>query len=374
MKKVLYVTTVSETLNAFLIPHIEMLVNEGYNVDIACNITRPIEEKLSKLVGNIHIVPFQRNPFQRDNLRAYKELKSIIKNERYDIVHTHTPVASFITRLACKGLKDTKVFYTAHGFHFYKGAPFKNWILYYTLEEWYSKYTDVLITINEEDYNLAISKKFKAKKIYKVNGVGIDLKKFTPQTDEKKLQLRSEYGFKDDDFILIYVAEMNSNKRQSFLIKVVENLKDKIPNLKLLLVGNGKLLEDYKYLAKEMNLENYVQFLGYRTDVPNLMLISDIAVSSSLREGLPVNVMEAMATGLPLIVTDCRGNRDLVKDGVNGFVVGKDDMETFASAIKNLYESKDLRNRFGKNSLELVKEYSLDKVLDEIKKIYSENF
>ena len=370
MRKILYVTTISNTLNAFLIPHIEMLVNMGYEVDIACKLLMPLNDKFESLVTNIYEISFEREPLNRKNIIAYKQIKVIIERGGYDIVHTHTPVASFLTRLACRKNKSVKVIYTAHGFHFYKGAPIVNWILYYPIEKWLSRYTDILITINNEDFERA-KRKFKTKKVEYIQGVGIDLNKFKPQLIEKKKELRKKYGYSDTDFILIYVAEMSYRKHQDLLINVVNILKTKIPVLKLLLVGTGELLDKYMVQAKRLKLEQHINFLGYRNDIPNLVSIADVSVSSSRQEGLPVNVMEAMATGLPLVVTNCRGNRDLVKDGENGYVVEIDDVYGFAKAVEKLYNSEELRKSFSKKSLEIIKQYSLDKVKEDMSKIYN---
>ncbi|MDO6355735.1 glycosyltransferase family 4 protein [Caloramator sp. CAR-1] len=374
MKKVLIVATVVKThIMQFHIPHMKWLKENNYEVHVcARNDYENKSECVIPYCDCYYDIPFERNPFDIKNITAYKHLKKIIGINNYDIIHCHTPVGGVLSRLAARSArkKGTKVIYTAHGFHFYKGAPIKNWILYYPIEKWLSRYTNVLITINDEDYNCAISKGFKAKKIYKVNGVGIDLKKFGPQTQGEKKELRKHYGYKDEDFILINVAELNSNKNQVLLINAINKLKDKIPNIKLLLVGTGPLKEQYEELVKKLNLENYVVFLGYRRDVPELMALSDIAVSASKREGLPVNVMEAMATGLPLVVTDCRGNRDLVINKENGYVVGIDDVKKFADSVEELYKSEELRKKYSQRSLEFIKHYSLQKVVDEMKKIY----
>ncbi|MED3662283.1 glycosyltransferase [Ureibacillus terrenus] len=268
-----------------------------------------------------------------------------------------------------KKINDVKVFYTAHGFHFYKGAPIQNWLIYYPIEKWLSKYTDCLITINNEDYKIA-KEKFKSKHVEMVNGVGIDTSKFIPQTLEKKIQLRKEYGFSEKDFILIFVGELNHNKHQDLLINVVRELKDKIPNIKLLLVGKGDMYEKYKKFASDLGLKKYVKFLGYRKDVPNLMLISDIAVSSSRREGLPVNILEAMATGLPLVVTNCRGNKDLVKKGENGFLHKPNDVENFGKSIYKLYKYTELRDKFSNNNLKRIEKYTIESILREMRRIY----
>ncbi|MHA7744962.1 glycosyltransferase family 4 protein [Priestia aryabhattai] len=370
--KVLYVTTISGTINAFLVPHIQALLDQGHNVDIACNITSPIKEQLLERGCKIFKIEFQRSPLTKKNYMAYKKLKKLIQEGEYDLVHTHTPVASLLTRLACRNMSNIKVLYTAHGFHFFKGAPLKNFLIYHTMERISAKYTDAIITINQEDYDLA--NKFKLKKpnsVYQTHGVGIDLNKFSSKDINEKVNLRKKYGYKGNDFILFYAAEMNSNKHQDLLINAVHLLKNKIANIKLLLAGNGPLKEKYEEQAERLGLQENVQFLGFREDISQLLSISDIAVASSRREGLPVNVMEAMATGLPLVVTNCRGQRDLVNNEKNGFVVGIDDYEDFANSIEKLYKSEELRQLYGKNSIEKVNLYSLDNVLEELKYIYS---
>ncbi|EOD00103.1 glycosyltransferase family 4 protein [Caldisalinibacter kiritimatiensis] len=367
MKKVLFTATVDSHILNFHVPYLKWFKEKGYEVHVASNGNSSIP-----FVDIKHNILFERSPFRLVNLKAYKQLKKIIDNNNYKLIHCHTPMGSVLTRLAAKKArkKETKVIYTAHGFHFFKRAPIVNWLLYYPVEKWLSKYTDCLITINDEDYECAIRKKFKAGFIKKVNGVGIDLNKFKFQTSEKRKELRKQYGYSEMDFILIFVAELNHNKHQDMLINVVNVLKNKIPNIKLLLVGEGNLMEQYMYQVKELDLENNIKLLGYRKDVPNLMAISDVAVSASRREGLPVNVMEAMATGLPLVVTDCRGNRDLVKNGENGYVVGIDDVDGFANAVDELYRLHKVRVKYGLNSVELVKKCSLDNVIIKMEQIY----
>ena len=366
MKKVLFTATVENHLYSFHTPYLKWFKEEGYEVHTACNgdgSSLPVDKHFN--------IPFQRSPLKLENLTAYKKLKAIMNEENYEIIHCHTPVGGVLSRLAAKKArkKGTRVFYTAHGFHFFKGAPVINWLLYYPIERFLARYTDVLITINEEDYQNA--QRFKAKRIEYVNGVGVNLEKFQPQTEELKSRLRKEYGYSDEDFILIYAGELNYNKNQGFLINTVELLKSRIPNIKLLLAGRGELSEEYNKAVNKLGLNDYVEFLGFRKDIPKLMLLSDIAVSASKREGLPVNVMEAMATGLPLVVTNCRGNRDLVVDGHNGYVVELDDVDGFAKAILEIHNSKELSQTMAKDSLQLVEKYSLVNVMQEMRQVYN---
>ncbi len=347
-------------------------MNQGHKVDVAANASNCINTDLIKLGCEIHHINFSRSPFCKNNYRAYKQIKRLILEKGYELIHVHTPIASFLTRLACRKIPNLKVIYTVHGFHFLKGAPLKNWLIYYPVERLSARWTDSLITMNEEDYKIA--QKFKIRKggfINKVNGVGINLEKFQPQTKENKYSMRYKYGYKIEDFILFYAAELNYNKHQDLLINVVSTLKNRIPNIKLLLAGSGPSLGQYKNMVKQLDLVDNVEFLGFRNDIPNLLMLSDIVVASSRREGLPVNVMEAMATGLPVVATDVRGHSDLVKDGENGYLVRLDDIKGFAKAIENLYKDEKLRNKFGKNGIEMVKKYSLNNVLKEMNQIYS---
>lgn len=369
--KILYVTTISNTVNSFLIPHIRMLIEEGHNVDLAFNIIEEVHSDLIELGCIVHNIEFQRDPLNKKNFLAYKKIKKLIQTERYDLVHTHTPVASALVRSACINLKKVKIIYTAHGFHFFQGASLINKIIYSSVEKILSRWTDTLITMNEEDFKNAKKMKLRRKSsAYYINGVGIDLRKFKPQNDYNKSKLRAEYGYKESDLILIYVAELSYRKNQELLIDAISMLKNKVPNIKLLLVGRGPLKEKYKEQVNKLGLEGIVEFLGFRTDISNLMIISDLAVSSSRQEGLPVNIMEAMATGLPLVVTNSRGNRDLVKHGENGFVVENNNAIQLSEAIEKVLMSDEIKRAFRSSSLKRVQIYTIERIIEEMREIY----
>ena len=367
MDKILFVATIDQHIRHFHYSFLEWFKNNGYEVHVASN----GEEELLH-VDKKHNIPFERSPFKTNNIKAYKQLKKLIEANDYKLVHCHTPMGGAIARLASISARKRglKVLYTAHGFHFYKGAPKKNWLIYYPVEKLLSRFTDVLITINEEDYELANKKKFKAHKVELVHGVGIDLKKFQPQTDQIKVDLRKKHGYRDEDFILIYVGELSYRKHQDTLIRMVEALKEDIPNLKLLLVGKGDYYNEYSSLIDSLGLNNFVHLLGYRRDVPELMLLSDIAVSSSRQEGLPVNVMEAMAVGLPLVVSDCRGNRDLVKHNENGYLFDMNNFKEASELVIDLYHSKAKTMKFGTNNINSIDELSETNILNVMKDIY----
>lgn len=332
-KKVLFTATVDSHILHFHLPYLKMFKDEGYEVHVATNGQEEIPYCDKK-----HIISFERSPFKLNNLKAIKDLKKIINEEKFDIIHCHTPMGSVVTRLAARKSRKngTRVIYTAHGFHFYKGAPKINWLLFYPIEKWLSRYTDTLITINEEDYNLA-KKKFHSKQIELVHGVGVDPEKFNfEMSEEEKDKLRKEIGIDKDDFVMIYPAELSKRKNQGMLLRCTAELVKENKKIKLLLPGLDSMNGMYQQMAKELDIEENVKFLGYRTDIPKLLKISNLAVSTARQEGLPVNIMEAMVCGLPAVVTNCRGNRDLVQDGVNGYVVEIDDDKAMIENIKSM--------------------------------------
>ncbi len=369
MKKVLFTATVDSHILQFHLPYLKWFKEQGYEVHVATN----GDEKIPYCDVK-HKITFERSPMKINNIKAIFKLKKIIEKEKFQIIHTHTPMGSVVTRLAAKKARKkykTRVIYTAHGFHFFKGAPLINWIVFYPIEKYLSKYTDCLITINEEDYNLAKAK-FKAKKIELVNGVGVDENRFDfKMSDEEKHELRQSLGLKDDDFVIIYVAELINRKNHYMILNTMNKIHNN-QNIKLLLVGNGDLKEEYTKYIKENKLEKNVRMLGYRKDVPQLMKISNIAISTSKQEGLPVNVMEAMISELPDIVTNCRGNRDLIKNGKNGYVIEQDDESTLYKRIMDLYKNKDLRDKMGYQSKKMIESFELERVIKELTDIYNE--
>lgn len=319
-------------------------------------------------------IPIQRSPFRLQNFEAYKKLSSIINNNKYSIIHCHTPMGGVLARLAAKKARKqgTKVIYTAHGFHFCKGAPLINWLAYYPIERGLASYTDCLITINSEDYNLAVKHRFKAKCIEHVHGIGVDIEQFKLVEDEYKQDLKIKFGYKPDDFLMFYAAEFNKNKNQQFLIQSLALLKNEVPNAKLLLAGNGPLMDECKQLAVHLGVAEMVHFIGYRTDIASLLSMCDLAVASSLREGLPVNIMEAMACGLPVVATDNRGHRELIIDTTNGYLVTPGEVELFASRILECIHSRTLREKIKIENVNRVKKYSVDEVGTELNNIYTQ--
>ena len=365
MKKVLFTATVDSHILHFHIPYLKLFKENGYEVHVATN----GDEKIPYCDVK-HKISFERSPFKLNNLKAIKDLKKVINEEQFDIIHCHTPMGSVVTRIAAmKARKNgTRVIYTAHGFHFYKGAPILNWCLFYPVEKWLSAYTDTLITINKEDYELAKKKFKKCKDIQYIPGIGVDENKFNVNMDEsEKRKFKASLGIQETDFVLTCVARLDKNKNQGFLIDVTRELLKKYNNIHLLLVGPDELNGEYQKESEDV--KDNIHFLGFREDIPKILKITNVSLSSSFREGLPVNILEAICAGIPVVATNCRGNRDLITNGENGYLIEINDKENFAKAIESIYLKKD-NLMIEKNKQEASK-YELTSILEKMKKIYN---
>ena len=280
-------------------------------------------------------------------------------------------MGSVVTRIAAKKArnKGTRVIYTAHGFHFYKGAPTINWLLYYPVEKWLSRYTDVLITINREDYERA--KTFKAGKVCYIPGVGVDLKKFAATEEihkEKRRWLCTAFGIPNDATILLSVGEVNKNKNHRIVIEALGQLGRK--DIYYVICGCGPLTDRYKKLSNQLNIGQQVILAGYRMDIADFYKAADIFVFPSFREGLPVSVMEAMASGLPVIATRIRGSSDIIKDKENGILLEPSDVRGFADAIKTVCSDKKMICKMAAENVRCAKGFDLSEVMERYKNIY----
>lgn len=374
MKKILYVATVVKThIMEFHIPYLKMLKEMGFETAVAAknDYENPADCNIP-YCDKYYDIPFVRNPFRLENFRAYKELKKIIDEGEYDIIHCHTPVGAMLTRLAALEArkKGTKVIYTAHGFHFYKGAPLINWLLFYPVERFLAHMTDVLITINKEDYNRA--KTFRAGKIVYVPGVGIDINRFSKyigNCHEKRIEL----GLSEDDFILLSVGELITRKNQLIVLEAMGELKKKgiLNGIRYVICGGGKLGAELQERALALGISDYVHFLGYRNDVSEIYNASDLFVFMSIQEGLPVALMEAMACGLPTICSNIRGNTDLIENGMNGELV-ENTATAVADAIVKLKNNQAIRERYALAAVSKIKHFDLTSVEVEMHNIYTD--
>lgn len=375
MKKVLFVATVVKThIMEFHIPYLKMFKEHGWETAVAArNDYENPEDCVIPYCDTYYNIPFERNPLKPGNWKAYKELKKVIDNGGYDIIHCHTPVGAMLTRLAAKQVRKngTKVFYTAHGFHFYKGASALNWLIYYPVERWLSHYTDVLITINKEDYKRA--KRFKTCKVCYVPGVGIDLEKFNVGYVDKNGK-RKEIGVGSDDFLLLSVGELIPRKNHEVVIRAMAILKQNrgLEHFMYVICGRGAYESELKKLAKKLNVEDHIRFLGYRTDIAEICKCSDLFVFMSHQEGLPVALMEAMACGLPVVCSNIRGNTDLIENNVSG-LIARNLPEEVASSIIWMKDNEKIRSQMASRAMCVIKNFDLVSTKKIMRELYNLN-
>lgn len=375
MKRMLMLASVASMIEQFNMSNIELLQKMGYEVHVACNFEKgstcteekilELKKKLKQLQVRFFQIDFERNVMKlNQDLKAYKQVLKLARKYHYTFIHCHSPIGGVVGRLV--GHKtNTKVIYTAHGFHFYKGAPLLNWIIYYPIEKALSYFTDILITINQEDYQRA-KRKLRAKRVEYVPGIGIDVEKFRNVTVDVPKK-RKEFGISPDDTVLLSVGELNKNKNQKIIIKALAKLHK--PNVKYVLVGQGPLKEYLENLAYELGVGEQVIFLGFRKDVADIYKIADIFVFPSKREGLSVALMEALASGLICIASDIRGNEDLLKD--NTCMFNENSVDSLLECLNNkLYASNASKEKIIYRVYELLKAFDIKEIEKEMTKIY----
>lgn len=372
-KKVLFVATVVKThMMQFHIPYLRMFQEMGWETAVAArnDYEDPADCRIP-YCDTYYDIPFERTPWKSQNWKAYRMLKRIIREGNFDLIHCHTPVGALIARLAALGArkKGTKVIYTAHGFHFFQGAPLVNWLCFYPVEWVLSFVTDVLITINKEDYARA-QKHLHAKRLEYVPGVGIDTGKFRGNRDSRQ-DKRRELGFGDGDFLILTVAEMTRNKNHITILKALSLLREEpeFAHMHYLICGRGEVREELADSARILCIDDHVHFLGYRTDAPELYRCSDLFAFMPFREGLSVALMEAMSCGMPVVCSQIRGNTDLIDDGISG-VFAENTPQAVAKAILELYRDPERRAALGRGAAEKVLEFDDRNVHKRMKEIY----
>lgn len=372
MKKLL-VSSTDLMMVQFLVPHIKSLSTQGYEIDLACSDVggrmNEVKEILGPFTKNIFELSLQRSPLSPRNIKGLKELKTILKNNQYDLIWTNEPVMGVITRLTANKYrkKGTKVIYMAHGFHFFKGAPMLNWMIFYPIERIMAGKTDLIVTVNHEDFKRAKSFYPKKKERVKyVHGIGINTERLTKDR-EKRNSIRKELGLSENDFIILSVGELNDNKNQTTILKALSVSGNR--NIHYILCGKGAKESYLKNLATELGIDDRVHFLGYRKDVVDICSEANVYAMPSFREGLPVSSLEAMYCGLPLITSNIRGLNDVNHDGKNGFLCSPSKYKDFAFYINLLYIDSDIRKKMGEQNKIDVQPYILQNTLKEVKEI-----
>ena len=366
-KKVLFTATVVKThINVFHLPYLKWFKEQGYEVHVAAKNDFVNELCIIPNCDKFYDINFARFPFSKANIEAYKQLKNIIKENNYDVIHCHTPVAGVLTRLAARNCKNTTVIYTAHGFHFFKDAPLLNWLIYYPIERFCARFTDKLITINNEDYERA--KQFKLRnngKVYYVPGVGINIEKIR-NTKVDVQQKKKELGIPENIPVLLSVGELIKRKNHETVLKVLSRLKKH--DFVYLICGRGILADYLQELTKKLGLKDKVKFLGFRKDITKICKTADLFIFPSYQEGLPVALMESMAAGLPAIASNVRGNRDLLS---KENLFEPDNVEVLVELIEKQLDNLE-NNKCSKVEYENLEQYSLQNVLKQMAEIYKD--
>jgi glycosyltransferase involved in cell wall biosynthesis len=373
-KEVLLLASVSSMIEQFNMPNIKLLQSMGYEVHVACNFkvgsTSPsgnaidLVSQLDKMGVIHHQIDFDRNALDipQDDI-CYQQVLSLVETHGFAFVHCQSPVGGAIARLACHKT-NTRVIYTAHGFHFYDRAPFKNWLLYYPIEKRLSHYTDVLITINHEDYQLA-KERFQAKETIYIPGIGIDTNRFKGHEKDGAM-LRDSLNIPKDATVLLSVGELNRNKNHGAMIRALKQIDSDA--LYYLIAGQGPLNDQLQRLINKLELHDHVHLLGFCSDTEALYAAANVFVHPSFREGLPVAVMEAMASGLPVAASRIRGCVDLIQTGKGGELFDPEDVSDIIRTLDSLI-NEDLLT-MGHYNQEKVKEFSLANVMQITELIY----
>lgn len=356
MKKILFTASTYSHINNFHLPYLKRFKELGYEVHVAVGGSKHDIEYADK----VYDIPFQKSIISIENFKLSYKLAKIIKNEKYKLISTHTSLAAFFTRLAVAlSLSKAHVTNTVHGYLFDENFPFiKKYIMLFA-EKIMKLWTDDIIVMNSDDENIARKHKLYKKDLYFIDGMGVDFSRL--QVCEDIYEERKKFNIKSEEMVLVYAAEFSDRKNQKMLIKALEKLPE---NIKLILMGDGQNFEKCKLISKKLDLEERIIFTGYVKNIEYYYSIADICVSASRIEGLPFNIMEAMYMRLPLIVSDIKGNKDLVEDGKNGYTYPYDDIDVFCDKILELYNNKDKRLEFGKKSFYLSQKYSLEKVFE----------
>lgn len=370
MKKVLFVANIHKHFLAFHLPYIQWFKDQGCEIHVAAggdpNVTVPIADRQ-------FTIPIERSPFSCANIRACWELRTIIDREQYCLIHCHTAMGSVVARFAARKARTKgrlKVLYTAHGFHFFKGSPKRYWMIYYPIEKYLSRYTDAIITINQEDYDLVKTNGFHNQETYKIPGIGINTERLIITSPEIRQQLRQEYGYRPDELILIYIAEYIPRKNHKFIIDSLPELIKRVPKIKFLFAGRGRLLEPMQSYAHTLGVDEHIDFLGFRKDIGQLIALSDIGISASRQEGLGLNLAEEMYCGIPVVASEDRGHKELIIQNRNGILFPQMDREAFIGAVVALASDSVLRVRMSEFAKESMQRFVLKNALIEMTKIY----
>ena len=374
-KKALIVTALARFTKSFLTNDIITLQKMGYEVHCAANIHHAGAECMPKYFMEMHVIFHQidfssSKPFSIETLKSYKEMATLLKNEYFDVIHCHTPIAGAIARYAGRKQrqKGSIIIYTTHGLYFHKHSSKKTWLVFYTIEDIMSRYCDAIITINREDFENA--KKLHCKKVFYIPGVGVDIKRFRDAIVDRSTY-RKALGISEDRTLILAVGELSHRKNHQIIIKALT--KAKIPNAVFMICGNALTNANTKLeleqLAKKLGVD--LRLMGLRDDIPEICKCADIGVMPSTREGLGLSGIEMLAAGLPVVASNVHGIVDYIIDGVDGYLCDPFDEDAFAESIKKL-SNPDTRTSMVDNCVKAAEPFDVKYSKEAMQNIYSE--
>lgn len=371
MKKALIVTTVSGFVPQFEMNNVRILQELGFEVHYASNFNNPSYGSDNSRLENTgiikHQIDFNRSPFAiRDNITVFRQLKNLMLDNRFDLIHCHTPMGGAMARMVARKTHTEPVIYTAHGFHFYQGAPIVNWLVYYPAEKHLSRYTDILITINREDYTRAES--FHNGELQYIPGVGIDYNKICTATIDRALK-KKELGVDQDTKIILSAGELIKRKNYETALKAFAAAR--LTNTVYFICGHGMMEEKLKDMVHNLGISDQVIFLGYRKDIYEIMKCADVFFFPSYQEGLSVALMEAMACKLPVVASKIRGNTDLIVHNEGGYLYSPGDIGMFAKTLSELIHNPSKREQMGEINNKVIQRYDIKYIKEIMAGIYN---
>jgi glycosyltransferase involved in cell wall biosynthesis len=354
--KALHVCAVAFGLETLLLPQLDYLRSLGLTVEAACS-PDPAVESLRSRGYVIHEVPIGRKIAPGPNSKSVLELGRLMRARKYDLVHTHAPVASVLGRVAAKLAGVERIVYTAHGFYFHEHMPRQTYALYHGVEKSVAQITDRILVQSQEDYDTAVTTGLGSAEKIRYLGNGIDLMRFDPAAsrDDDRTRLRRELGIPEAHSPLIGITgRITEEKGFGELVEALALLRSDFPEAHLLVIGGQLSTERDRFqdslvdFIADHGLESQVTFTGFRSDVQALLGLLDLFVLPSYREGLPRSVLEAMAMELPVVATNIRGCREAVAHEVTGLLVPTKNPRALAEAAGRILADQDLARQFGR--------------------------
>ncbi|WP_232684035.1 glycosyltransferase [Leuconostoc mesenteroides] len=381
-KKVLMLAAKANMIQQFNHRNIKILQNLGYKVHVATNMedfgsmSAEENERFKQwMIDNdviAHQIDFERRMGSlKGNIRSVKQLIKLFKEIDFTFVHVHSPLGSVLGRLVAKQFKVPAI-YTAHGFHFFKGGPRSGWIFFYPLEWFFSFITDTLITINDEDYEVA-KKYMHAKNIVKINGIGVGVEQAWRVTDEEKLiarrNVRKELNIPEDAVMMSSVGELSDRKNHKVVLEALKMMKpEQLKNIYYIIAGtgsNGEILDD---LAESFGFKDHFKLVGYRSDIQNINFSSDISIFPSLQEGLGVAGLEAAIDGVYLIGSDIRGIKDYILSDSIGVIFNPRNAKQLKKVLEKKIDANILNSKLNRSRLCQFDIKSVDRAMQKIYK------